>query len=271
MARVIAIQASRHGVGCSHLVANLAVILMHHGYRVGLLDTDVQVGGIRMLLGLDDTAEKAPNTYWWLSANTQTTKTLQAEFYRYGDPPDSTAAGIYVAPLGSPLALDGASWQTLQARYGGAKPYELLHHLSAELALDFWLIDNQPELTDDNLMGLSFADMALVLLQLDPYDLQRTAVLLEVIDQLEITQTWLVPSLVLPTIETAVVQRLLENTYRHPVAGVLYLSEDMMSLASQGIFCLHHPDHRLTQTMMAIAYQLEQDAQARSTSSASAQ
>lgn len=271
MARVIAIQASRHGVGCSHLVANLAVILMHHGYRVGLLDTDAQVGGLRTLLGLDDPAAKDPHAYWWLSANPQTPKTLQSDFYHYGEPPEPTSAGIYVAPLGSPLALEGTHLQTLQARYGGEKPYEVLQHLSAELALDFWLIDNQPELTDDNLVGLSFADMALVLLQLDPYDLQRTAVLLEVIEQLEITQTWLVPSLVLPTIEMTVVQNMLENTYRHPVAGVLYLSEAMMSLASQGIFCLHHPDHRLTQTMKAIAHQLEQDAQARPTSSVSAQ
>jgi len=68
---MIALQASRHGIGCSHLVANLAVILMHHGYRVGLLDTDAQVGGIRTLFGLDETSEKDLNAYWWLSPDTQ--------------------------------------------------------------------------------------------------------------------------------------------------------------------------------------------------------
>lgn len=266
---MIALQASRHGIGCSHLVANLAVILMHHGYRVGVLDTDVQVGGIRTLLGLD-TTDKDLNAYWWLSPHTQSTKTLRTQFYRYGElPADPTAAGIYIAPLGSHWVGDSAHLQTLQARYGVDKPYEVLQHLSDELALDFWLIDNQPEMTDTNLMGLSLADIALVLLQLDPFDLQRTAVLLEVIEQLEIATTWLVPSLVLPTIEERVVQLMLENTYRQPVAGVLYLSEEMIRLASQGIFCLHHPNHSLTQTMIAIAHQLEQAAQALSPSSAS--
>ncbi|NER84568.1 MAG: P-loop NTPase, partial [Leptolyngbya sp. SIO1D8] len=58
MARVIVLQACRHGIGCSHLVANLAVILMQRGYRVGLLDTDPRGGGIRTVLGLDQTPER---------------------------------------------------------------------------------------------------------------------------------------------------------------------------------------------------------------------
>lgn len=269
MARMIALQASRHGIGCSHLVANLAVILMHHGYRVGLLDTDSHGGGIRTLFGLDETFEKDLNAYWWLSPDTQATKTLRADFRYYDAPPEVTTAGIYISPLGSHFALDSGHVLALQQRYSVEKPYEVLQRLSDELALDFWLIDNQPDMTDDNLMGLSLADMAIVLMQLDPYDLQRTAVLLEVIEQLEVTKTLLVPSLVLPTIETTVVQHMLENTYQYPVAGILYLSEDMMGLASQGIFCLHHPNHGLTQTMIAIAQQIEQDAQAFSASSAS--
>jgi len=268
---MIALQASRHGIGCSHLVANLAVILMHRGYRVGVLDTDVQVGGIRTLLGLDETSEKDLDAYWWLSPNTRSTKTLRTEFCRYGESRDLAAAGIYISPLGNQFVLNGAHLQTLQARFGVEKPYDVLQHLSDELALDFWLIDNQPEMADDNLMGLSLADIALVMMQLDPYDLQRTAVLLEVIEQLQIAKIWLVPSLVLPSIETTVVRHMLENTYQHPVAGVLHLSEEMMRLASQGIFCLHYPNHVLTQTMIAIAYHIEQDAQALSTSSASPQ
>ena len=84
--------------------------------------------------------------------------------------------------------------------------------------------------------------------------------MIEVIEQLEIAKMWLVPSLVLPNIETKVVKHMLENTYEHPVAGILYLTDELAGLASQGIFCLHHPKHPLTQTIMAIAHQLEQDA-----------
>lgn len=260
MARLIALQACRHGIGCSHLVANLAVILMHRGYRVGLLDTDLQVGGMRALFGLEADISSDAQTYWWLSADTRSTKTLQADRYLHGEPPHSQSAGIYLSSLGHYFKQSAPQGQVLPQQYDLEKPYDLLQQLSHELSLDFWLIDNQPELTDENLMGLSLADMALILLQLDPYDLQRAAVLIEVIEQLEIAQTWLVPSLVLPNIETKVVKHMLENTYEHPVAGILYLTDELAGLASQGIFCLHHPQHPLTQTIIAIAHQLEQDA-----------
>lgn len=268
---MIALQACRHGVGCSHLVANLAVILMHHGYRVGVLDTDLQGGGIRTLFNLDETLKTDANAYWWLRPDTRTTTTLRADLHQHNDaPPDAECAGIYIAPLGSYFARDSNHLQALQQHYDLEKPYELLQQLSGEFSLDFWLVDNQPETTGENLMGLSLADIVLILLQLDPYDLQRAAVLLEVIEQLEIPKTWLVPSMVLPTIEPSVVRHMLENTYQQPVADILYLTEEMVGLASQGIFCLHHPNHTLTQTMIAIAYQIEQDAQALSASSASA-
>lgn len=260
MARLIALQACRHGIGCSHLVANLAVVLMHRGYRVGLLDTDLQVGGMRALFGLETDIASDAHTYWWLSADTRSTKTLQADRYLHGDAPHSQSAGIYLSSLGHYFKQSAPQGKVLPQQYDLEKPYDLLQQLSHELSLDFWLIDNQPELTDENLVGLSLADTALILLQLDPYDLQRAAVLIEVIEQLEIAKMWLVPSLVLPNIETKVVKHMLENTYEHPVAGILYLTDELAGLASQGIFCLHHPKHPLTQTIMAIAHQLEQDA-----------
>jgi MinD-like ATPase involved in chromosome partitioning or flagellar assembly len=260
MARLIAFQACRHGIGCSHLVANLAVILMHCGYRVGLLDTDLQVGGMRSLFGLEADISTDAVAYWWLQPDDRSPEELKAERYLHGDPPQDASAGIYISSLARYLAQGNAQGRVLPQQYDLEKPYELLQQLGDELALDFWLIDNQPELTDENLMGLSLADSALILLQLDPYDLQRTAVLIEIIEQLEISQMWLVPSLVLSTIETRVVKHMLENTYDHPVAGILYLTEELAGLASRGIFCLQYPEHPLTQTMIAIARQLEQDA-----------
>lgn len=258
MARIIALQACRHGLGCSHLVANLAVLLMRQGYRVGLLDTDAKVGGIRTLFRLDKTRPSDRATYWWLSEGAQAHPVLTADLCHYHQPYESQTAGIFLSPLGSYFAIDSPQFQVWQERYGQDKPFEVLQALGDELALDFWLIDNQPEMTDSDLLGLSLADIAIVLLQLDSFDLQRTAVLSEVIQHLQVPQTWLVPSLVLPTIEPTVVRHLLESTYHFPLAGILYLCEEMLGLASSGLFCLHYPDHLLTQTMRAIARQIEQ-------------
>ncbi|MDB9528433.1 ParA family protein [Oscillatoria sp. CS-180] len=262
MVKIIALQACRHGIGCSHLVANLAVILMNCGYRVGLLETDLQAGGIRTLFGLDKSLAQDTQAYWWLSSNAKKTPALQTDLCRYEIAYENKATGIYLPAVGDGLAANSEQFRVWQERYDAEKPFDVFQGLSQDLALDFLLVDNQPEMTNDNLMGLSIADVSVVLMQLDTYDLQRTAVLLEVIKQLEVVKTWLVPTLVLPSIERGVVKHMLENTYGYPVAGILHLSDEMASFASQGLFCLHYPKHFLTQTMMTIAHQLEQDAQA---------
>ena len=45
-------------------------------------------------------------------------------------------------------------------------------------------------------------------------------------------------------------------TYDVPVAGVLPLSEDMVRLASGGVFCLDHPTHQVTDVLRQISTQL---------------
>ena len=261
MARIIVLQACRHGVGCSHLVANLAVLLMQRGYRVGLLDTDLRGGGIRTIFSLDDTPEGNLNTYWWLSSNADTATTLSRSLRQYSVASESTTAGIYLPPVGGQFTTAGPQLKTWQEHYHQGQVREVLQHLSQDLKLDYLLIDNQPEMSEDTLMALSLADMAVLMLQLDSYDFQRVPVLLEVIKQFETPKTWLVPTLVLPAIERDSVKHKIENTYQQPIAGLLYLSEEMIRLASSGLFCLHYPIHPLTQTMMEIARQLEHGAQ----------
>ena len=44
-----------------------------------------------------------------------------------------------------------------------------------------------------------------------------------------------------------------EQSYNATVAGVLLLSEDLLQLASGGVFCLVHPDHPFTREVQQIA------------------
>lgn len=267
MARIIALQGCRHGIGCSHLVVNLAVILMQRGYRVGLFDTDPRGAGIRTLFGLDESPERNLQAYWWLSLKSDIT-TLTSDFREYQPALDKLGAGIYLPPIGGQFIPGGPQFQIFEERYGQVPAREMLDCLIRDLALDFLLIDNQPEIRDDNLIGLSLADIAVVMMQLDNYDFQQTAVLLEVIKQFETPKIWLVPTLILPTIDACSVTRKIEHTYHYPVAGVLHLSEEMIRLASAGVFCLHYPAHSLTQAMVAIAHQLENSTRLLSPSSA---
>jgi septum site-determining protein MinD len=47
--------------------------------------------------------------------------------------------------------------------------------------------------------------------------------------------------------------RRVEDTYHAPVAAVLLLTEQMLELASAGVFCLHHPSHPFTQEIRKVA------------------
>lgn len=256
MPRIIALQACRHGTGCSHLAANLAVLLMQAGHRVGLLDTDPRGGGIRTLFAVDAPEPADLSTYWWFQMPAASAPApLDKQLYRYrGDRP-TTPSGIYLPPAGGQLGLQSDQATVLKAYYDSSNVGDMVHHLSRDLHLSYIILDIQPEMTDDALMGLALADTTLLLMQLDTYDFQRAAVVIEVMQKLGTRKIWLVPSQVLPVLTAEAVQEKLETTYNRPVAGVLPLSEEMVRLASQGIFCLQHPDHVLSDAMRAIATQ----------------
>jgi len=54
MSRVISIHSFRGGTGKSNTTANLTGLLAQMGYRVGVVDTDIQSPGIHVIFGLDD-------------------------------------------------------------------------------------------------------------------------------------------------------------------------------------------------------------------------
>ncbi|MEZ4622224.1 MAG: hypothetical protein R2867_42885 [Caldilineaceae bacterium] len=54
------------------------------------------------------------------------------------------------------------------------------------------------------------------------------------------------------TFDAAEVRTRVQQTFQCEVAGVLPHVDEMMSLASSGIFALHYPDHPLTQHFQEI-------------------
>ena len=56
--------------------------------------------------------------------------------------------------------------------------------------------------------------------------------------------------------DTAAVRSRVEQTYGCEVAAVLPHSDEMMTLASSGIFALRYPDHPLTALYKGVAAQL---------------
>ncbi|MEZ4736832.1 MAG: P-loop NTPase [Caldilineaceae bacterium] len=51
---IISIHSLRGGTGKSNTTANVAALMAQRGYRVGVIDTDIQSPGIHVLFRMDD-------------------------------------------------------------------------------------------------------------------------------------------------------------------------------------------------------------------------
>src|SRR5690349_631022 len=66
MAKIVSIHSFRGGTGKSNLTANLAANVAMNGYRVGIVDTDIQSPGIHAIFGLDQgRISRSLNDFLW--------------------------------------------------------------------------------------------------------------------------------------------------------------------------------------------------------------
>ena len=66
MSKIVSIHSYRGGTGKSNSTANLAVAVARKGYRVGIVDTDIQSPGIHILFDIDQVQiEHTLNDFLW--------------------------------------------------------------------------------------------------------------------------------------------------------------------------------------------------------------
>ena len=127
------------------------------------------------------------------------------------------------------------------------------HDLVERLELDYLFIDTHPGLNEETLLSITISDVLLLILRPDQQDFQGTAVTVEVARKLEVPDLVLVVNKVLPSMDLEALRRRVEGTYHAPVAGIFPLCEEMIRLASGGVFCLHYPDHPVTREVQRLA------------------
>lgn len=253
MAQILAVHSFRGGTGKSNLIANIAAILALQGQRIGIIDTDIQSPGIHIIFGLQEEKIKFTlNDYLWNKCNIRdaaydVTETLTAQG-------NTTVKGsLYLIP--SSIKTTEIS-RVLREGYDVFRLNDGFQELIQSLKLDYLLIDTHPGLNEETLISIGISHLLLIILRPDSQDFQGTAVTVDVARKLKAAKILLVLNKVLPTLNFADLQQQVEQIYDVPVAGILPLSEDMVQLASQGIFCLHYPSHTITRTIKAITDQL---------------
>ncbi|HJZ50078.1 MAG TPA: MinD/ParA family protein, partial [Roseiflexaceae bacterium] len=130
------------------------------------------------------------------------------------------------------------------------------HRLVEALELDVLMIDTHPGLNEETLLSIAISDALTVIMRPDNQDYQGTGVTIDVARKLDVQKLLLVVNKVPASFDAAEVEASVERTYNCDVAAVLPHSDEMMALASAGIFALRYPDHPITVALKQVAAKL---------------
>lgn len=251
MTKIVSIHSYRGGTGKSNLTANLATTMALLGKRVALVDTDIQSPGVNVLFGLgEDKITKTLNDYLWGRCEVKETAYDVSDVLNESAEVNENGGKIFLIPS-SMKSADIA--RVLSEGYDVELLQEGFYELGDDLELDYLFIDTHPGINEETLLSVAISNTLVLILRPDQQDYLGTAVVLEVAENLEVSQILLVVNKVLPEFDFVPLRKKVEETYNKTVAGILPLSNEMLRLGSQGLFCLRYPDNELTGEIKKIA------------------
>ncbi|HQZ71779.1 MAG: MinD/ParA family protein [Anaerolineae bacterium] len=244
MPAIVSIHSFRGGTGKSTITASTAVLTARRGYRVAVVDTDIQSPGIHVLFGLSDALDQGGTTlndFLWGRATI-----LDAAH----EVPVAGAGSLHVVP-GSIKTVEIA--KVLKEGYDVGRLNEGFRDLISGLNLDVLFIDTHPGLNEETLLSIAISDLLFLVLRPDQQDYQGTGVTVEVARRLGVPDLQLVLNKVPASFDLEQVRSSVETAYGSPAAAVLLQSEAMMQLSSRDVFVQAHPDDALSRELGRLA------------------
>ena len=246
MSTIVSVHSFRGGTGKSNTTANVAALLAGEGQHVGVVDTDIQSPGLHVLFGLDaDSTGHSLNDYLW--GNCDISQTAHDVTPQLGA--DNTGK-LFLIPSS---IRAGEIARVLRDGYDVSMLNDGFHDLIRELQLDVLIIDTHPGLNEETLLSIAISHVLAIILRPDQQDYQGTGVTVEVARKLGVPRLVLVVNKVPEVFDPGEVRQRVEATYHAEVAAVLPHSDDMMALASAGIFALRCPDDPMTSGLQQVA------------------
>lgn len=244
MAKTVSVHSYRGGTGKSNISANLSYVLAQRGFRVCVVDTDIQSPGIHIVLGVKEQPEHTLNDYLWGKAAIQDVALDVSE--RAGLP----AGRLYLVPSSIKM---GEITKVLKEGYDVGLLNKGFRALKEELKLDYLIIDTHPGLNEETLLSVAVSDCLILIMRPDQQDFQGSSVTVEVARRLKVSNIRLVLNKVLSFHEPEQIRERLQETYQCPVAGILPLSEKMIELGSAGLMTRVLPDEAWSKEIHKIA------------------
>lgn len=249
MSKIISVHSFRGGTGKSNTTANVATLLAAAGNRVGVIDTDIQSPGIHILFGLkEEEMVHSLNDYLWNKCNIE--DCAHEVTNKVGGKIDGK---IFLIPSS---IKPGEIARVLREGYDVGLLNDGFQDLIEALKLDFLMIDTHPGLNEETLLSIAISDALAIIMRPDQQDYQGTSVTVEVARKLDVPRMVLIVNKTPQVFNPEEIKAKVESTYNCTVAAVLPHSDEMMTLASAGIFVLEYPDHEITAHYKRVAEDL---------------
>jgi len=250
MPKIISVHSFRGGTGKSNTTANISALLAMDGSRVGVVDTDIASPGIHVLFNLDETEMvHSLNDYLWGKCPIE-----DAAHDVTGHIGGEIKGQIFLIPSSIKA---GEIARILREGYDVGLLNDGFRDVVDKLKLDYLLIDTHPGLNEETLLSIAISNALVIILRPDSQDYQGTAVTVDVAKKLDVPKMLMLVNKVPSQFDLEDVRTRVEQTYDATVAAVLPHSDEMMTLASSGIFSIQYPDHPMTKGLKSLVDQLK--------------
>jgi septum site-determining protein MinD len=251
LAKIISTHSFRGGTGKSNTTANVAVLVARAGHRVGVIDTDIQSPGIRVIFQLPESrVERALNDYLWGKCSIEEAAYDVTEASIGDIDPDDNRPRIFLIPSSIKVGEIG---RILKEGYDVGKLNDGFQRLVTDLQLDYLFIDTHPGVNEETLLSIAISDKLILVMRPDSQDFQGTAVTAELARRLEIPEMCLVLNKVPPGMDTVQLRERVEKMFGADVVAILPMNYDIARLASSGIFVNRFPEHPMALALKQVA------------------
>src|SRR5688572_5904823 len=250
MSKIISVHSFRGGTGKSNTTANIAALLAMDGARVGVVDTDIASPGIHVLFNLDESEMvHSLNDYLWGKCSIE-----EAAHDVTGHVGGEIKGQIFLIPSS---IKPGEIARILREGYDVGLLNDGFRDVVEKMKLDYLMIDTHPGLNEETLLSIAISNSLIIILRPDSQDYQGTAVTVDVAKKLDVPNMIMLVNKTPTTFDFDDVRTRVEQTYDAKVGAVLPHSDEMMVLASSGIFSIRFPDHPITKGLRSLVDQVK--------------
>ncbi len=175
MMKIVNFYSFKGGVGRSLSLVNVAYQLAEKGQRVGLIDLDIEAGGLNQILGV--TADNSQDLLALLAPDNREVSSLEG-YVREVNLRDNDVTRVFLIPtVTDSNLLDKITWNEATQRFISK---ELIPAFAKQYRLDYILVDSRSGISRFAALALEIADLEVIVCRLDSQNRYGVARMIEV-------------------------------------------------------------------------------------------